>query len=303
MLAPDDEDAGADHDGAADHACGWSALRRRRDSRRRCRGSSRCIRTAPRSRLRRGGRPRSSGSAPTPPQKPAVISSAACCQVSACQPNGIDSSAIALAVSENHSTMVADLLGAHQPAHQQQRDRRDRRRRRARRRRRSPRWSPMPAPALNRVSFGQEMISTPISPTDDRAPAVDADRLAEEQRAEHDDQQRLRIVERDRLRQRQPRQRKEAERHGADADDAARDVAERPRGRQRGAQLAAPGKTTPGSERPRRRSGRTRSRPAGTVAGRLMEVDMPTKTATETTFSPMPVSVLVRLTSSACWRQ
>ena len=75
----------------------------------------------------------------------------------------------------------------------------------------------------------------------DRAPAVDADRLAEEDRGKYDDQQRLGVVQRDRLRQRQPGQREEAEPHGADADQAARDVVERPPGREGSGELALEG--------------------------------------------------------------
>jgi hypothetical protein len=62
----------------------------------------------------------------------------------------------------------------------------------------------------------------------DGAPAVDADHLAEEKRAEHHHEQRLRVTERDGLRQRQPRQCEEAEPHGRDADQPAKDLAERP---------------------------------------------------------------------------
>ncbi len=72
------------------------------------------------------------------------------------------------------------------------------------------------------------------------APAVEADRLAQEHGAEHHHQQRLRIVQRDRLGQRQAREREEAERHGRDAHQPARYVAERPRRRQRAVQHLPP---------------------------------------------------------------
>ena len=42
--------------------------------------------------------------------------------------------------------------------------------------------------------------------------------------------------------------------------------------------------------------------PAGTWPASLMVVDMPTKTATEATFNPMPTSVLVRRAPSSAWR-
>ena len=98
-----------------------------------------------------------------------------------------------------------------------------------RRRRRATSRSPIAAPGAEQRQLRPGDDQHADQSDRDRAPAVDADRLAEEDRAEHDDQQRLRIVERDRFGQRQPRQREEAEPHRRDADDAARDVAERPR--------------------------------------------------------------------------
>ena len=84
--------------------------------------------------------------------------------VSACQPKGIESSDMTVAVSENHSTIVAvrslwtrlrtrsiataDIEAAAKAAS-------------------TPSNSalPMPAGDAKRVSLGQEMISTPINPT------------------------------------------------------------------------------------------------------------------------------------------
>ena len=70
---------------------------------------------------------------------------------------------------------------------------------------------------------------------------MDADGLAEEQRTEDDDEQRLGVVERDCLGQRQARQREKAEPHGGDADQSAHDVAQRASGDESSAQFALPG--------------------------------------------------------------
>ena len=65
--------------------------------------------------------------------------------------------------------------------------------------------------------------------------------LTQKYRAESDDKQRLRIVQRDGLGQGQPGQGEEAEAHGRDADQAARDVPERVPRVERGAQFPRKG--------------------------------------------------------------
>jgi len=95
---------------------------------------------------------------------PAVTSNAACSQPSAAQPRGIVQSPVALAISENHSTMVADFsvwtslrtskraiadIAAPPSAAATP----------------SASLFVKPASVVNKVSFGHEMISTPNSPT------------------------------------------------------------------------------------------------------------------------------------------
>ena len=74
----------------------------------------------------------------------------------------------------------------------------------------------------------------------DRAPAIDAHALLEEQGGERDRDQRRHEADGGHVHDRQPRERREAEEHAAGGDQPAAEMAERARGAQRRGELAPP---------------------------------------------------------------
>ena len=106
---------------------------------------------------------------------------------------------------------------------------------------RTPSVSPLISPPAEHRQPRPDDDRDPDHPHEHRRPPVEPHRLLEEKRAEHDDQQRHRIADRDRLRQRQLRQRIEPKPHAPDGKDAAPEMPQRPVGLHPRDQLPAPG--------------------------------------------------------------